>query len=279
MQSLIEDLKSLIVEAGKIAERRRKTGVIISYKEDKSPVTNVDKEVSDFIYSNLKLLRPDVPVVCEERDLVFLADNNFWLVDPIDGTACYMHGYNSYTINIALIEKAVPIIGLIYHPSLDRLYYTDVNNLLKIEQDGLEVNYNVIHNNYGNALVSSRSLDAQTKEIVEALPKDHSSYEVGLDSLDFETRNFLEQHLITKATVVSSSLKLCLIAEGQFDIYPKFGKTMGWDIAAGHALVKAGGGNVMDFEGKELTYRKNHYLNPNFYAYSKNWLSNKGRGK
>ncbi|XVN43449.1 MAG: inositol monophosphatase family protein [Candidatus Rickettsia vulgarisii] len=273
MSNLIEDLKGLIVEAGTIAIQRREAGLTVSYKKDESPVTNVDKEISDFIYNNLKLLEPNIPVVCEEREVGVLTDDNFWLVDPIDGTGCYMESYNTYTVNIALIKEGVPIIGLIYHPSLRRLYYTDDNNLLRIEQDGLEVNYDIASESYGGALISSRSLDSITQQVLETLPKDYSSYEVSLDSVDLNTRNFLEKHSITKATVVPSSIKLCLIAEGKFDIYPRFGETMGWDIAAGHALIKAGGGNVMDFKGNELVYRKNQYQNPDFYAYSRYWLS------
>ncbi|MCC8417757.1 MAG: 3'(2'),5'-bisphosphate nucleotidase CysQ [Rickettsia endosymbiont of Bryobia graminum] len=275
MRNLIKDLRDLIIEAGVIAIKRREVGLTISYKEDKSPVTNVDKEISNFIYNNLKLLRPDIPVICEEREVDILNDNNFWLIDPIDGTGSYMEGYNTYTVNIALIKEGVPVIGLVYHPSLGRLYYTDDSNLLRIEQDNVEISYATTREGDAGALISSRSLDLENAGLLEILPQDNGSYEVSLESIDFNTRNFLEKHLITKATIVPSSIKLCLIAEGKFDIYPRFGETMQWDIAAGHALIKAGGGNVMDFAGNELIYQKNHYKNPNFYAYSKYWLLDK----
>ncbi len=261
MQNLINSLKNLIIEAGNIAVTRRNTGLIVSYKQDNSPVTNADIEISDFIYHGLKVLSPNIPVICEERDLDNLTeniysnspnqDNMLWLVDPIDGTKSYIKGEDSYTVNIALIQNGSPIIGLIYQPSIYKLYYTDQNNNLKIEQKGAKIDFESSSKNYYSAVVSSSSFNSS------------------------DIQDFLKKYFITELIRVSSSIKLCLIAEGKADIYPRFGTTMEWDIAAGHALIKANGGNIIDLNGKELIYNKKNFQNPHFYAYSKYWLEKK----
>ncbi|WP_341756257.1 MULTISPECIES: 3'(2'),5'-bisphosphate nucleotidase CysQ [unclassified Candidatus Tisiphia] len=241
---LIKSLRSLITEAGRIALMTRDLGLIISYKEDNSPVTNADKEISDFIYDGLKELTPNIPVICEERDIVTLNEEQFWLVDPIDGTKSYVKGEDTYTVNIALIKNGIPVIGFIYQPSIQKLHYTDANNILRVEHNNVEVSVDVLPRNHYNAVVSSRCSNLDTK-------------------------NFLEKHLITEVVSVLSSIKLCLIAEEKADIYPKFGTTMEWDIAAGHALIKANGGNIVDLDGNELVYQKKNFQNPHFYAYSR----------
>ncbi|KAJ6644948.1 GTPase Der [Pseudolycoriella hygida] len=216
---LIKELWQIDHIAGEIALKKRELGLIVSYKEDNSPVTNADKEISTFIYNSLTTLTPDKAVICEEREMVTLNEDSFWLVDPIDGTKSYTKGDNTYTINIGFIENGVPIIGLIYQPTTYRLYYTDANNFLRIEQNGIEEELNTLPKNYCAAVVSSHSSNRDTKD-------------------------FLSKHLITEVTNIPSSIKLCLIAEGKYDIYPKFGPTMQWDIAAGHALIRANGGNI-----------------------------------
>jgi len=247
MNNLITSLKNLIIEAGKIALIRRNLGLIISYKKDHSPVTNADKDISDFIYNGLNSLTPNISVICEERDLGILPQDSFWLVDPIDGTQSYIKGEETYTVNIALIQDCTPTIGFIYQPSKCRLCYTDENNTLKIEQNGIEIKLSTLKQKGYSATISSRALN-------------------------LETKNFLNKHNITRVVSVPSSIKLCLVAEGVVDIYPKFGTTMEWDIAAGHALIKASGGNVIGLDGNELIYKKKNYQNSNFYACSRCWL-------
>ncbi len=250
MREVIESLKNLIIQAGEIALTTRENGLIISYKEDTSPVTNADKEISSFIYDAISLLTPNIAVICEERDLITVEANSFWLIDPIDGTKSYIKGEDSYTINIAFIKNGMPAIGLIYQPSQHRLYYTDQNNCLRIEQHGVEENLTILPKDYCNAVIGSHSSNGEIKD-------------------------FLNKHLITEILTIASSIKLCLVAEGKFDIYPKFGPTMEWDIAAGHALIKASGGNIVDLTGKELIYKKSNYKNPYFYAYSRYWKNNR----
>ncbi len=244
MLNLIKSLKNLITEAGKIALIRRDSGLVVSYKKDDSSVTNADKEISDFIYNGLKALTPNIPVICEERNISVVNESQFWLIDPIDSTKSYIKGQDSYTVNIALINNSMPIIGFIYQPSMHRLYYTNADNALIVEQNGIEVSFDI-------------------------LPKDHYSAVISSCITNSDTKKFLNKYLITEVVTVASSIKLCLVAEGKADIYPKFGPTMEWDIAAGHALIKANGGNIVDLEGNELVYQKKNFQNPHFYAYSR----------
>ncbi len=245
---LIQSIKALMIECGRVALLRMQEGINVFYKEDNSPVTNADIEISTLIFNNLKSLTPDIPVICEERDLITpLGDDYFWLVDPIDGTRSYIRGEDTFTVNIALIKHNLAVLGFIYQPFTKKLYYTDHNNNLQIEQNGKTVN------------------------IENSLIKDHYSAVVGSRYSDSHTKDFLKSHLITKIVSIPSSIKFCLIAEGTADVYPGFGTTMEWDVAAGHALVKAAGGNIVDLHGNELSYRKDGFQNPHFCAYSKYW--------
>ena len=248
IENLVNSLKILIVESGAKALLRRQEGLRVYYKEDRSPVTNADLEISTLIYNHLKSLTPNLSVICEERELICpLVDDVFWLVDPIDGTRSYIQNGDTFTVNIALIKNNIAVLGFIYQPSVQKLYYTDYDNSLKIEQNGVVISVdNTSQSDRYGAVVGSRYSDSNTKD-------------------------FLEKHSITKIASIPSSVKLCLIAEGKADVYPMFGTTMEWDIAAGHALIKAGGGNIVDLLGNELSYKKGGFQNPHFYAYSKYW--------
>jgi len=248
--NLINALKDLIINTGKIALDIKKTKILIDTKSDGSVVTNADKEISKIIYQNLQALTPKVPIVCEEQPLPTLDDNDFWLVDPIDGTRSYVSGKSTYTINIGLIKNGVPTIGLIYQPETAKLYYTDKSGQLKIEQYSKEI------------------------PIVHKPKEEGFNAVVGFYHSNKATKEFLDKYSFDKIDAIGSSIKLCLIAEGSADIYPKFGQTMEWDIAAGHALIKAAGGNILDLNGKEITYSKKSFVNPNFLACSKYWLAN-----
>jgi len=245
---LINALKDLITNTGEIAIDIKKSGILIDTKSDGSFVTNADKEISKIIYQTLQTLTPQIAIVCEEQPLPILSSDTFWLIDPIDGTRSYVNGKSTYTVNIGLIENGLPTIGLIYHPETAKLYYTDANGRLKIEQNAREipVNYEPKHEEF-NAVIGFHHSNEATKE-------------------------FLGKYSFGKIDAIGSSIKLCLIAEGEADIYPKFGQTMEWDIAAGHALIRAGGGNILDTNGKEMTYGKENFANPNFFACSKYWL-------
>lgn len=246
---LIREVKNIITKAGDIAIRARKKGLDISIKSDESPVTNADKAISDFIFTHLSKIDNSLPVICEERAWVDVNDcPKFWLVDPIDGTRSYIKNSDYFTVNIALIENHVAKYGFIYLPSQAKLYYTDENQKFLIEQGGKII----------------AGTPHQSEEYIAVV----SSY-----SLNLKTRRYLEKNRFNKIIAMPSSLKLCLIAEGAGDVYPKFGDTMEWDIAAGHAIVKASGGDVFDLSGNSIIYGKSDLLNPHFIAVNNRFLA------
>lgn len=250
MNSFINKLKDLIIDAGQIALTKKAEGLFVDSKKDNSPVSNADIDISDFIYKNLTILTPDIPIICEERPLFTLSSNTFWLIDPIDGTRSYVKNKDTYTVNIGLIKEGVPTIGLIYQPEISKLYYTDGVGGLKIEELGI--------------IRLSKDIDS-------------SNYKAVLSSsfLNEPTRKFLNTNDLSEIISIPSSIKLCLIAEGAADIYPRFGQTMEWDIAAGHALIKSTGGDIVDSEGRSISYGKVNFENPHFFASSKRWLAKK----
>lgn len=251
MNDLITSLKELIIDAGKIAIERRSQELIIEYKEDNSPVTNADKEVSTFIYNRLQVLTPDILVICEERPLIIPTTDTFWLVDPIDGTKNYIKGKDSYTVNIGLIKNGEPTIGLVYQPAIDKLYYTSSLDNIEIEQYG------------------------KTLQINKAQYKNNFIAVVSPEKLDRETESFLKDNLVTEVRYVAGSIKLCLVADGTADIAPKLNHpTMEWDIAAGHSLIKATGGNIVGLDGKQITYGKPNFINNKYFACNYRWLNN-----
>lgn len=248
MHSRAAPIKEIVKEAGSIAVATRKAGLEVQYKQDKSPVTNADKKVSDFIYGKLAGVVLE-EIICEERDNRPLQDTkNFWLIDPIDGTRSFLKGEETYTINIACIKEGIPKIGFIYQPATDKLYYTDEDGGLIVEQNG--------------AIVETKA----------GSEKDKFTAVIGSHYFGKLTKHFLKNQFIDEVLTIPSSIKLCLIAEGRADIYPRFGKTMEWDTAAGHALILAGGGDILDLEGNSLAYAKAGFENPHFFAVSYNWI-------
>lgn len=246
-KTLVDELKQVIKKAGKLAIDYREAGLQVERKEDYSPVTNADKEISSFIFDNLLKLTPNIPVICEEREPVLIdKSKTFWLIDPIDGTRSYISNKDSFTVNMAVVENGLALYGFIYQPTIDRLYFTNENKQFCIEVDGKLVGNN-IHDQEGFvAIVSSRSFNEKTA-------------------------TYLETNDFSEIIAVPSSVKLCMIAEGAGDVYPKFGPTMEWDIAAGHALIRAAGGEISTLDGKILKYAKEDFENPQFIAVSKKW--------
>lgn len=243
-QKLELTLKDIIYQAGEIALFHRKNGLQVFKKPDSSPVSNGDIEVSNFIYNNINNLAFGFPIICEEQGYVEIEDSrNFWLIDPIDGTSSYINNKDSFTINIALIIDNAPLLGFILQPTLMKLYYTSFKNELIIEVDGIKQTINPRHDNKKIAIVSSNHFNNRTER-------------------------YLKSNNFDEVIALASSIKLCYLAEGIADIYPKFSTTMEWDIAAGHAIVNISGGKIEDIEGKELSYGKPGFINPHFIAFA-----------
>ncbi len=231
----------------------------VELKDDKSPVTIADREADTILVESLKHIAPDIPVISEESSPLQEIDphGRFFLVDPLDGTKEFIHGRDEFTVNVALIEHGTPCFGLVYAPAQSKLYITlapDKAVIARLDASkpapdfsGLDV-----------ASISTRALDPET--LTAAVSRSH---------MDEQTQAFLDEHGITQTHASGSSLKFCCLAEGLADVYPRFGRTMEWDTAAGHGVLKAAGGAVLDTSGAPLTYgkRDQDYANPGFIAW------------
>ena len=226
----------------------------IEIKKDNSPLTLADKASNNIICSSLKKLYPDIPILSEEGKTIDYYErkkwNNFWLIDPLDGTKEFIKRNGEFTVNIALIKDSKPILGVVYAPVLDITWYgsKDIGSF-KIEGDSNSKKINVINsidNNKNIKIVSSRSHSNNPK-------------------LEEYTSQFNKFQLIK----MGSSIKICLVADGSAHYYPRFGPTMEWDTAAAHAIVKYAGGNILNINSKlELRYNKENLLNPGFLVNS-----------
>ena len=236
-------------EAGKVILEVYNTNFKVSYKQDQSPLTIADKRSHKIIVTKLKELTPQFPILSEEgKDIPYEVRRQweyFWLVDPIDGTKEFINRNGEFTVNIALIEKNRPVLGIIYVPVKNILYYAQRGKgAFKLEGEKLirlRVNKNISKNGY--RVIISRS---------------HATREVD---------DFLKDISIKEKISAGSSLKFCLVAEGRADIYPRFSPTMEWDTAAGQAIVEQTRGKVISFEtSTPLKYNKVNLLNPWFIA-------------
>jgi 3'(2'), 5'-bisphosphate nucleotidase len=221
-------------------------GIGISFTEDNSPLTSAYLESNHFNCNEIKKNYKDIPIVSEEggENPDAVLSNYFWLVDPLDGTREFLSGSKEFTVNIALINDHLPIFGVIYAPALDLLFW------------GSELNGSYKKNNE-----STKKLEAlkhSTNSPIKILAsKSH---------MDKETQAFLDLHNPSELMKAGSSLKFCHLAEALADIYPRFGRTCGWDTAAGHAILKFAGGSVRDLNGHELSYGRGDKFNPPFIA-------------
>lgn len=231
-------------EAGELIMGYYHNGYETQHKHDKSPVTNADMAANSLITERLKRLAPDIPIIAEEDDTNHQPPTTnqplFWLVDPLDGTRAFVAGEPEFTVNIGLIQNGAPIFGVIYAPAQDVMYHGGVG--LGAFKDG--------------APICVRKQPSDGAVVVRS--KSHPSK---------KTESFLQTLHIKEILSGSSSIKFCQVAEGSADIYPRFGRTMEWDTAAGHAILNAAGGRVETETGEALRYGKVGFENPAFVAW------------
>ncbi|CAL4326611.1 3'(2'),5'-bisphosphate nucleotidase CysQ [Buchnera aphidicola] len=219
----------------------------VSYKSDNTPITNVDCEANNIIKKELLSITPQIPIISEEE--IYNFDicrhwNDYWLIDPLDGTKEFLKKNGEFTVNISLIKDGMPVLGVIYAPFFDVLYSSYHKESWKEKKLGFKENIKVSKSKI-STFITSRS---------------HP---------DKELKNYLDGVESYKIKRLGSSLKFCLVAEGTAQIYPRFGETYIWDTAAGHALVVASGGIVKTWKGSDLNYclsSRSSFLNPGFYA-------------
>lgn len=226
----------------------------IENKSDNSPLTQADLAAHHLIVSALKQLTPDIPILSEESESIDANVRNswalYWLIDPLDGTREFIKHNGEFTVNIALVDQHVPIMGVVYAPATDLLYFATA---------GHGAYKQVKH--YAPYPIHARAFDIE--KLVVAGSRSHS---------DQQVRRFLNNiHIKTGAIPelisMGSSLKICLVAQGSADVYPRLGPTSEWDTAAAHCILMEAGGDIVDEAGQMLRYNtKQSLLNPNFFA-------------
>ena len=247
---MIEEIKELAKHAGDvILEVYREHDPSVSLKDDRSPVTEADKRADKVILEGLQRISPDIPTLTEESAqapyLERKAWNTFWLVDPLDGTKEFIKKTGQFTVNIALIEKGVPIMGVVWAPAIELLFWSE----------GGKGAYR--SDASGERAIKARK--AVTERLSLVASKDHAGPQV--EALKAKYRD-------SELKSMGSSLKLCLVASGEADLYLRDAPTMEWDTGAAHAIVKEAGGVVQVWDGKrgaeELVYNKENLRNPQF---------------
>ena len=233
--------------AGGIVMSVYATDFAVRGKTDNSPVTEADEKAEALILRGLAQLTPDIPIVSEEAAAagrIPAVAGTFWLVDPLDGTKEFVNRNGEFTVNIALIDGGVPVAGVVLAPAAGRLYAGALGAGAYVEDAaGRRAIACARPSEDGLIVVSSRSHgDAAMLE------------------------RFLAGRKVASSVTAGSSLKFCLLASGRADLYPRLGRTMEWDTAAGHAVLLAAGGRVADLDGQELRYGKPGFANPHFVA-------------
>ncbi|WP_424985453.1 3'(2'),5'-bisphosphate nucleotidase CysQ [Microbulbifer sp. S227A] len=254
-EELIPVIRRLSIEAGaKIMEIYNSDDFDVKVKSDDSPVTEADEAADALISAGLRAAFPDVMLVTEEQAASHSAKGDtFLIVDPLDGTKEFIHRRGDFTVNIALVENGVPTRGVVYAPAKGRMFYTQAD---------------------GQSVEETGALDPGTvgplSPITVATPDNDALMVVASKShRDQATDDYIGKYGVKDMKSAGSSLKFCLVATGEADLYPRVGRTMEWDTAAGHAVLQGAGGKVVRFDDHSpLTYGKDGYANPFFIAHA-----------
>jgi len=249
------EFRKLALLAGeKIMEIYGKDDFEVKTKSDNSPVTEADEAADALIFAGLRVAFPDILLVTEEQATTHQKTaRQFIIVDPLDGTKEFVHRRGDFTVNIAFVKDGVPIRGVVYAPAKNRLFYTDEN---------------------GQSVEETAPFDPDVAGTVSAIsvatPDNAGLVVVASKShRDQATDDYINKYTVKNCASAGSSLKFCLVATGEADLYPRVGRTMEWDTAAGHAVLAGAGGYVVRYDTHQpLTYGKSGYENPFFIAYA-----------
>lgn len=249
LADLVKGLVPVASEAGRVIMEVYARDVAASQKTDGSPVTEADERAEAIILAALGRIAPGIPVVSEESAESHSRDHGgpFFLVDPLDGTKEFLKrdGKGSFTVNIALVDNGVPIMGVVYAPALGRMFSGVFGRAAQEERAN-------------GAIVPLSVREPQSGALVAVASASHR---------DAETDAWLQDRGIQQTVSIGSSLKFCLVAAGEADVYPRFGTTMEWDTAAGDAILRAAGGMTATPEGTTFRYGKPGYRNGSFVAW------------
>lgn len=252
---LIPVIRRLALEAGdKIMEIYNSEDFEVKAKSDDSPVTAADEAADAMISDGLRIAFPDVLLVTEEQAASHSQKaDTFLIVDPLDGTKEFIHRRGDFTVNIAYVENGVPTRGVVYAPAKERMFFTQADGST-VEEAG------PFDKDVMGELTPIGVSQSDNEALMVVASKSHR---------DQATDDYISRYAVRDMKSAGSSLKFCLIATGEADIYPRVGRTMEWDTAAGHAVLLGAGGRVVRFDDHEpLTYGKADYANPFFIAYA-----------
>ena len=247
-KDLAAAIEAIALQAGAVIMEIYGRDFAVETKADESPVTEADEAAEAVIVAALRALTPDIPVVAEEEVAAGQAPDvgagPFWLVDPLDGTREFISRNGDFTVNIALIRDGLPVLGTVHVPARDETYTA------------------------AGAGQVTRKRGTGAAEAISARPPggDGLVAMVSRSHASPETDDFLTGFDIKERIDAGSSLKFCRLAEGVADLYPRLGRTMEWDTAAGHAVLSCAGGSVSRLDGSPLRYGKNGFENPHFVA-------------
>ncbi|ABS63786.1 3'(2'),5'-bisphosphate nucleotidase [Parvibaculum lavamentivorans DS-1] len=243
--ALTDELRRIALAAGEAIMDHYRTDFEVIRKDDNSPVTAADRDAEALILAGLKETMPEVPVVSEEAasgGYVPEFGNRFFLVDPLDGTKEFVNKNGEFTVNIALIEDRLPVAGVVYAPAKERMFF-----------------------GYGAGEAFEQIIAPGSRAAAGEAPRRIAARKPDADGLvviasrthrDTKTDEYLNLYKVKEFLAAGSSLKFCLIAAGEADLYPRHGRTMEWDTAAGHAVLLSAGGSVTQLDGTPLIYGK-----------------------
>lgn len=248
--------------AGEAIMKVYETDFDVENKSDNSPLTQADLAAHHLIVTALAQLTPEIPILSEESETIDASIRNawplYWLIDPLDGTREFVKRNGEFTVNIALIDKHCPVLGVVLAPATGLLYFASAGHGAFKQVK-----------NYAASPIHTRAFNIE--KLIVAGSRSHS---------DHKLQQFVQNIHVATGTVpelihMGSSLKICLVAQGSADVYPRLGPTSEWDTAAAHCVLKEAGGDILDEAGQELRYNtKQSLLNPNFFATVKksfNW--------
>lgn len=248
LATLLEKVIPVVRSAGEGVMEIYAGDIAVRNKDDASPVTEADDRAEALILPALQALDTAIPIVSEEQASagnIPQTDRQFWLVDPLDGTKEFINRNGEFTVNVALIEDGEPVLGVVLAPALNRLFAGASGLGAFVEQDGERQS------------IACRTVPEAGLTVVAS--RSHGDF----DALD----QFLDGRKVDQQISAGSSLKLCLVAAGEADVYPRLGRTMEWDIAAGDAVLRAAGGTLLTLDTQIMNYGKPDFANPHFSAW------------
>lgn len=253
--ALIPVIRKLAIEAGaRIMEIYNADDFDVKVKSDESPVTEADEAADALISAGLRAAFPGVMLVTEEQAASHKEKGDtFLIVDPLDGTKEFINRRGDFTVNIALVENGVPTRGVVYAPAKKRMFFTQANGA-SVEEIGWF---------HPETVGETRPISVAASDNAGLLVVASKSHR------DQATDDYINKYAVKDMKSAGSSLKFCLVATGEADLYPRLGRTMEWDTAAGHAVLAGAGGKVIRFDDHApLVYGKDGYANPFFIAYA-----------